>query len=233
MKICGVVFDLDHTLFDRYATLHTIAPEFCRILSPYTAKGLSAEKAARLLCEGDSKYIYFGWRRVFAFLCDNGMFDTQPTYEEYKSTLLSLFSRFAVPYPFTYTALEKVKRRGLKTGLITNGGKEIQSSKLKLLGLEGYFDAIILCGELGVQKPDPLPFSEMARMLDAEAGTLLYVGDNPICDVDASRKAGYIPVQVMTAECVLPDIQPAKYRIASVDELDGLIEALSATENLD
>lgn len=229
MKIGGVVFDLDHTLFDRYATLRAVAPEFCRMLTPYIAKGLSAEKAARLLCEGDSRYIYYGWRRVFAFLCDNGMFDTQPTYEEYKSTLLSLFSRFAVPYPFTYTALEKVKKRGLKTGLITNGSKEIQASKLKLLGLERYFDAIILCGELGVQKPDPLPFSEMARMLGVEADTLLYVGDNPICDVDGSRRAGYIPVQVMTAECVLPDAEPAKYRIASVDELDGLIEALSVT----
>lgn len=232
MKICGAVFDLDHTLFDRYATLRAIAPEFCRTLSPYTAKGLSAEKAARLLCEGDSKYIYHGWRRIFAFLCDSGMFDTPPSYDEYKSTLLSLFSRCAVPYPFTYTALERVKKRGLKTGLITNGDKEIQASKLKLLGLEGYFDAIILCGALGVQKPDPLPFLKMAHGLGAEAGTLLYVGDNPICDVDASRRAGYIPVQVMTAECVLPDVPPAEYRIASVDELDGLIEALSATDCL-
>lgn len=226
MKIGGVVFDLDHTLFDRYATLTAIAPEFCKHFGDRLSPDITDERMASLLCEGDKTYIYYGWRRVFEFLCQQGAFTVPPEYNEYRSTLLKLFTTKAVPYPFTYSVLEEVKGMGLKTGLITNGDADIQNKKLKLLDLSESFDEVILCGAFGKQKPDPAPFKEMARLLDCPEDTLLFVGDNPICDVGGAKNAGYLTVEVLTASCTLPDAPTGDHRIKTVAELPSLLQKL-------
>jgi len=227
MKLNGVVFDLDHTLFDRYATLTAIAPEFCKHFKDKLSAEMTVEKVASLLCEGDKSYVHYGWKKVFEFICEKGMFSTLPEYEEYRSTLLHLFTTVAIPFPFTYTVLEKVKKRGLKCGLITNGNADIQQKKLSLLKLTDSFDAIVLCGALGKQKPDPAPFNEMARLLNCSPDTLIYVGDNPLFDVGGGRNAGYTTVEVLTANCNIPDAPVGDYRINTVDELDALIERIA------
>ena len=228
MKYEGVVFDLDHTLFDRYATLTALAPDFCNMLGDYIAPTVTAKDFAEAICEGDKKYIYYGWKRVFEYLCEKGMFDPLPQYEQYRDTLLKLFTVHAVPFSFTYTVLEEMRQRGLKLGLITNGRGDIQAAKLKLLNLTDAFDVPLLCGEFGVQKPDRAPFDEMARRLNIPPHKLLYVGDNPKCDVDGSRNAGYTPVEVLTTDCRLPDIEPAKLQIKTVKELARLLDRLEA-----
>ena len=229
MKIKGVIFDLDHTLFDRYATLTAIAPDFYEHFKEKLAIGMTAERIARLLCEGDRAFIYYGWKRVFEYLCDKGMFAIRPEYLEYKNTLLGLFTTKAIPFPFTYEVLEDVRRRGIMTGLITNGDAKVQGKKLELLKLEGYFDEIILCGAFGIQKPEPAPFLEMARLIDAKAGELIYVGDNPICDVGGAKGAGYLTVQVLTADCEVPEAPVGDYRIKTVEELSALLDRLLLT----
>lgn len=226
MKIKGVVFDLDHTLFDRYATIEAIAPAFKEMFADYIADGITSRRIAELICEGDRRYIYYGWQRVLEHLCESGMFARKPEYEQYRNGLLKLFTTKAIPYPFTYSVLADVKARGLKTGLITNGKAAIQREKLKLLNLTDSFDAIVLCGEFGVQKPDPAPFKEMARLLDTSTDALIYVGDNPVCDVGGARGAGYTTVQVLTASCS-PDGAPVgDYRIGSVAELGALLDRI-------
>ncbi len=227
MLVKGVVFDLDHTLYDRYATLCAIAPDFVCDMKDCISPSLSVDAAANLLCEGDRRYIYFGWRRIFAYLCEMGMFANPPEYERYKETLLRLYTVHAVPYPFTYSVLSSLRERGLKTGLITNGRAEVQGCKIRLLKLEDAFDEVLLCGEFGVQKPDRAPFDEMARRLGLANETLLYVGDNPMCDVAGARNAGYIPVEVLTAGCVLPEAVPAIYRIRTVEELDKMLKVIA------
>ncbi len=224
MKINAVVFDLDHTLFDRYATIKAISGDFVKCFEGRI--NADADKVSELICYGDSKYIYYGWKRIFEYLCEMDTFSSPPTYEEYRETLLQLFSSKAVPFPFTYTVLDKVKAKGLKTGLITNGKAEIQEKKVKLLKLEGYFDEIILCGAFGKQKPDAAPFDEMAKRLNSNPASLIYVGDNPICDVGGAKNAGYITVQVLTANCTVENAPVGDYQIKTVEELPALLDKL-------
>lgn len=226
MRIKGVVFDLDHTLYDRYGTLRAMAKDFRLAMDKYIAPDINAETAAELLCEADKDYIYFGWRTIFDHLCESGLFSKTPDYEDYKKILLRLFTLHAVPYPFANDVLSNVRARGLKTGLITNGAAETQRPKIKMLALEDFFDEIIICGELGVQKPDSAPFREMARRLALPESALLFVGDDPIRDVNGARNAGYTPVEVLTARCKVPEAVPAEYRIGSVAELPKLLDTL-------
>ena len=230
MRFDGVVFDLDHTLFDRYATIRELTPMFCQIFADKISKDLDTESVANLLIESDSKFIYHGWKRIFDELCEKGLFSLPlPTYERYRDCLLLLFQCYAVAFPFTHTVLSEIKSKGIKLGLITNGKGYIQRRKLELLGIEGYFDHIIVCGEFGVQKPDRAPFYHMAKVLDIPAEKLLFVGDNPICDVDASRNAGYTPVEILTAQCKMPDVKPAQLQLKTVEELPALIDRLQCS----
>ncbi len=226
MRYEGVVFDLDHTLFDRYATLKALSPEFCQLFDDCLAPDMDAEKVGEQLGDSDRKYIYYGWSKIFEDLCNKGMFNPVPAYERYRDVMLTLFQRHAVPFPFTYSVLEEIRNRGLKLGLITNGKGYIQARKLQLLKLSGAFDYALLCGEFGIQKPDRAPFDHMAEVLGIPAEKLLFVGDNPVCDVNASRKAGYTPVEILTAECKLPDVESAQLQLKTVEELPALIDRL-------
>lgn len=226
MRYKGVVFDLDHTLFDRYATLEALSADFCNIFEDCLSPEMNAASVAKILTESDRKYIYYGWKRVFEDLCQKGVFSPVPAYERYRDALLSLFQTYAVPFPFTYSVLEEIRSRGLKLGLITNGKGHIQAKKLALLNLTDAFDYALLCGEFGIQKPDRAPFDHMSKTLGIPAEKLLFVGDNPVCDVDASRKAGYTPVEILTTDCKMPEIESAKLQLKTVEELPALIDRL-------
>lgn len=226
MRYEGVVFDLDHTLFDRYATLKALSADFCEMFKDCIAPETTAEMMGEQLCDSDRKHIYYGWSKVFADLCEKGVFCPAPTYERYREALLTLFQKYAVPFSFTYSVLDELRSRGLKLGLITNGNGQIQARKLELLKLTNAFDYALLCGKFGVQKPDRAPFDHMVEVLGIPAEKLLFVGDNPVCDVDASRNAGYTPVEILTTDCKMPEIQSAKLQLKTVKELPALIDLL-------
>lgn len=224
--IRGVVFDLDHTLFDRYATLTRIAPYFCSYFD--VQDGVTAQTLAPLWCEADRQFVHLGWQAIHQYLIDQGVFCTAPTYEVYNKFLLGMFRRIAVPFDCTVSLLDSLHAQGYKLGLITNGSSETQRSKLRILGIEDKFDYVLITGEFGVHKPNPEPFLAMAEKLSAKPSALLYVGDNPENDVDASRKAGYTPVWVRTTGTwVYPDIEKPALQIDHVRELPALLADLA------
>lgn len=221
--IKGAVFDLDHTLFDRYATLREVMPEFCAHFD--TAYGITVEKATEMMIYADRHYVHINWDRMLEYFRDNGLFGKVPTISEYTEFMLAEFSTHAVRFPFTLPTLARLRKSGLRTALITNGRGEVQRSKLRMLGLENSFDDILISGEFGKGKPSVEPFLETARRLNLEPGELIYAGDHPEYDVDASRKAGYIPVWVKTTRTwVFPDIDVPELCVNDVSELPELIE---------
>ena len=135
------------------------------------------------------------------------------------------FSNFAVPFTFTDEMFEKLYDMGLKVGLITNGVLEVQQAKLQMLGLERKFDEIIICHTPELAKPNTLAFELMAQRLDLKPNELMYVGDHPKNDVDASRRAGYTPVWVRTIpNWVLEDMEKCELQVDTVEELPELIK---------
>lgn len=220
----GVVFDLDHTLFDRYASLAYVVPEFFKSFK--ISKSFTREKAAALIIYADRNFVHLGWQRVLDFLDENGLFEEKPSLEQYSEFLLSSFQKISVPFYFAKPMLAELREMGLKIGLITNGRTEIQRAKLKNLELEESFDEIIVSGEIGYHKPDTKPFELMSERLGIEPFELMYVGDNPENDVEASRRAGYIPVWVKTTGIWCFDsYQKPELCVDNVSELPTLIKA--------
>src|SRR5439155_11242228 len=60
-------------------------------------------------------------------------------------------------FPDVLRTLDRLHRR-YHLGIITNGMTEIQREKIQRLGLEPYFDIILISQEVGLTKPDPRLF---------------------------------------------------------------------------
>lgn len=219
----GVVFDLDHTLFDRYATMKALGQDFFQAFRRNITPGLTPSQAADLWCEADRQQVHLGWEHVLTYGETNGLFVQAPDLEEYRAFLLPAFCRVAVSFPFIKPTLTWLKEQGYQTGLITNGSSRVQRAKLSLLSLEPYFDQILIPSERGMQKPDPEPFWEMANLLGLPPQELAYVGDNPINDVQASRNAGYCPVWVKTTGVWVEGIPRASWEIDTIAQLPQLL----------
>lgn len=224
MKIKGVIFDLDHTLFDRYKTLDLCAKElYDKFNNIFT---LNFEGFKNILKDADKHCIHYGWDAVFDYYINHGLIKENIVFprSEYLSSLLDTYSRYAVKYPFTESVLEFIKNNNLKIGLITNGTGKLQRTKLKLLKITDYFDEILISGEFGKEKPDTDIFYEMSRRLNIGTENLLFVGDHPINDAQASENAGYIPILIKTMGFfTMPEAENFKYCINNISYLPKLI----------
>ncbi len=97
--------------------------------------------------------------------------------------------------PGTLEMLGALKKARYRLGLLSNlthapAGREI----LRRMGLRPFFDVVLISGELGYRKPHPLAFERLVASLGVPREEMLYVGDDPECDVDGAMRAGIRPV---------------------------------------
>ncbi len=227
--IKGIVFDLDHTLFDRYGTLRAVLPHMYKNLRHWIAEDISCEDFVEEVVEGDKQWIHVGWKPIIENLIIRGIFKPET---DVKAVIRFLVQECwpiaAVEFPFTKPMLTQMRKEGYKLGIITNGPHEAQTMKINMLGLAPYVDEIVISGDLPAGKPERLPFEVMSERIGIPAGELLYVGDNPLNDVFASRNAGYIPVWVSTTGTwIFGDLKRAEYEIETIAEIPELVHKLN------
>lgn len=125
-------------------------------------------------------------------------------------------------------ALEYARRR-YEVGLITNGTRETQQTKLEALGVADAFDAILVCDpDRGIPaKPAPEPFELALNRLGTTAETTVHVGDTLGEDVAGAHEAGLRSVWVPTNrphEEHPADPEPAPtHRIRSMADLPEIL----------
>ena len=81
-----------------------------------------------------------------------------------------------------------------KLGLITNGQGDMQRAKLATLGLEPFFEWVLVSGELGVGKPAPGIFAEAAKRAGFALQECAHIGDSLATDVAGAKAAGVLAV---------------------------------------
>ena len=237
-KIKAVIFDLDHTLYDRYETLKLVCHDMYSEKRCWFSEGVDEEQAAKIMIEADGRYIVGGWRPVIRGWVEKGILATYKngeTIAEFSEIFDFIwnygFLKHAVKYPYANSVLDGLRETGIKTGLITNasGEKGIarQMAKLKLLEMENRFDSIIISGQVGILKPERGIFDIMSKRLDIAPENMLYVGDNPINDVEGSRAAGYIPVWVRLRE-EYGECCDCEYSVKDISEIPALVEKINS-----
>jgi HAD superfamily hydrolase (TIGR01549 family) len=89
--------------------------------------------------------------------------------------------------------LVRLRNRGIKVGIITDGRPEGQRNKLEALGLYELVDDVVITDELGgpqFRKPCDIAFRIMQRRWGIPSSQMVYVGDNLSKDFLAPRQLG-------------------------------------------
>jgi len=86
----------------------------------------------------------------------------------------------------------ELHRRGYLLGIIANTITETEIPDWIVEdGLTGYFKEVILSSKVGYRKPLPDIYWEASKRIGVEPEHCVYVGDNPVRDVEGAHKAGY------------------------------------------
>ncbi|HEX9907220.1 MAG TPA: HAD family hydrolase [Thermoplasmata archaeon] len=127
--------------------------------------------------------------------------------------------------PGVIQALDDVKSKGFKIGLICNTGRtpgRMLRVVMTNLGILKYFDSTIFSNEIFVRKPSVPAFRTALDTLKVPAKQAVHVGDHPENDILGARRAGMRAIQVLT-DGYGPS-QMADLHLRSLDQLTGKIE---------
>lgn len=106
----------------------------------------------------------------------------------------------AAVYPDTIPALERLAAAGYRIGIVSNlpwgVPSELWRGELDRHGVEPYVDFALFCTDIGHRKPSPKIFRAALDRLGVAPGETLFVGDEPVWDVEGAERAG-IPAVLM------------------------------------
>ncbi len=100
--------------------------------------------------------------------------------------------------------LDWLRARGVRLGLMTNGGGPAQRAKIERFGLAPYFEHIVIEGEFGWGKPDRRVFESLLGALRVKPHETWAVGDNIEIDVFGAMDVGIPGIWVDASGCGLP-----------------------------
>ena len=125
--------------------------------------------------------------------------------------------------PGAVELLAELKASGLKVGLISNAGITpgvVLARIMDDMGLGRHFDLTVFSDEVELSKPAPAIFAHALNELGLAPDEAVFVGDQPVLDVQGARRAGMWMVQIGDLSC--EEEQPH----ARVDALQELLPAL-------
>ncbi|MDI3269077.1 MAG: HAD-IA family hydrolase [Bacillota bacterium] len=124
-------------------------------------------------------------------------------------------------YPDVIPVLQRLKQQDYLLGVVSNWGRSGRQ-ELKRLGLLPLLDAVLLSGEVSVQKPDPAIFALALAELGTEPEETLMVGDHYEHDIYGAAGAGIMGLLLDRAGTV--DL--CRYPCPRVRSLQGVALAL-------
>ncbi len=208
--IKAVLFDLDGTLLDRDESVKGfIHSQYDRLNN--IVGHIPRENYIKRFIELDQRgYV---WKdKVYQQLVIEFQI-TEITWEEMLQDYIAEFKNHCVPFPNLIPMLEELRSRNLRLGMITNGRGQFQLDNIKALGIEEYFDRILISEWEGIKKPDPDIFKRALKQLNVAPHESIYVGDHPDNDVKAAQNVGMIGVwkkdpqwNQIVGDCVVEDL---------------------------
>jgi putative hydrolase of the HAD superfamily len=224
MTVKVVVCDLDDTLF----------PELQFIRGGFEAVG------TRLELEGKQLFGYSFNAKDFVKKCweqhehgirgsvFNKVLDTYDcTYDPDQIRFLVEIYHNHTPQLELHSDAQHLFNRNIQFGIITNGRAVIQRRKVAALELDRVCQQIIYCGEIGFEKPSPVPYQMMMKQFGNifQGEDFLYVGDHPIKDFRGAKDCGWQTARIIRADglhthVITDPINDAHTIIASLDSIE-------------
>jgi putative hydrolase of the HAD superfamily len=131
------------------------------------------------------------------------------------------FVRSCQLIPGTYDMLDSLVGQ-YRLGLVSNFTHPPAVEQiLARVGLERFFDGIIISGRLGVRKPHPAVFMELSKLLALPPDEIAFVGDELQADIVGAQKAGMRTVW-MTYRQRLERPSPLGQFLGMAEEAEGI-----------
>lgn len=202
-----VVFDLDDTLYPEWQFLHSGIH--------HIIKKFELNKSMRsthfYACQKD--WIHFLINENSLTLTDQLVSDML---EEYRSHVPNITLREGA-----LQLLRELKEQRCSIGLITDGRSNTQRNKLSSLGIDKFFDQIVISEELGSEKPSFENFNCFNQSV-----TKYYIGDNPRKDFVAPNQLGWTTIMLLndgynihSQDLIVAETYQAKLKIKSFKDL--------------
>lgn len=207
----AVCFDLDDTLFDFTQYIRQGLSNAAEYVEAHTGEAVQ-EELLSLYFDEDVR------DRTFDELIERRGLDVSvdALVEAYHDSTGSL-----EPFEEVEPVLTRLGRE-YALGLVTDGrnGRE----KLRRLGVDGYFDHLVVAHDHGLAKrDDPQPFERVLDALGVDPEATLFVGDHPAADLRVPARLGMRTVRLRRGRYVDEDstVQP-DVEIDSLAALPGL-----------
>ncbi|MDH5737295.1 MAG: HAD family hydrolase [Gammaproteobacteria bacterium] len=184
-----------HTAEELYNEIQTVADEFWsdpnrhrtgRLVIQHTRRNLVAEALSNLGYNNNSRA---------EMLADD--------YHHRRENDVVLFDG-------TLDTLAYFREQPVKLVLITNGGADVQRSKINKFQLDQYFDLVLVEGEFGKGKPEPEVYLHILDALDVKAEHTWIVGDNLEWEIRVPQSLGLTGIWHDFRSAGLPSDSQAK-----------------------
>jgi len=129
--------------------------------------------------------------------------------------------------PHCKVTLEKVKKLGLKIGVVSDNSKRFILAVLKKFSLLNYFDAIVGRDSPGRMKPYPDHLLLSLDLLECDSSGAVFVGDEDK-DMICAKEIGALGIGVLTGwnKKGLEESAHAEKLISNLSELPSILKAL-------
>lgn len=209
--IKAILFDLDGTLLDRDASVEQfIAIQYDRLAKnlKHISKHDYIARFIELDCHGHV------WKdKVYQELVKQFQIDGlswQMLLEDYEQE----FQHHCIPFSGLVDMLILLRKQGYLLGIISNGRGTFQTKAIEGLGIQDYFDVILISEFEQIKKPQAEIFHRAAQRLEVMYPDCVFVGDNPEADIIGAKNAGMKSIWKRNLAC-----QEAKAADATVDDL--------------
>jgi putative hydrolase of the HAD superfamily len=126
---------------------------------------------------------------------------------------------------FTGTsALLRELAKNYHLGLLTNGAPDLQREKLSHSGLEPLFSAVIISGDHGIGKPQPLIFQKMLDQLRVSASEAIMIGNSLERDIAGAHASGIASVWMDLGVEEEKELGLFDFRITELSELLAILQ---------
>lgn len=216
-----VLFDLDQTLCDRRVATCKLAEMLYHSDASHPKK-ISLNAAVREFLRLDKNGYEPNKLRLFQELEKSwGGLNRSP--QELADWLKVAPRTWYKPDPKITEFIAGIMRREVRWGIVTNG-TQTQFDKARRVGAFDGNSCFIVSEVVGFEKPEPDIF-EMAlqQLAPPSSDNVLFVGDNPVADIDGARKAGMHTAWVRDGQQWPKNLQSPDYTIDSVIECDVML----------